>query len=94
MRLIWTEPALGDLRGAEAYIAWDNRTAADAQIGLILAAADGLVRFPEIGRPGRRTGTRELVVTRTPFILAYQRRGEAIAILRVLHGRQRWPETL
>ena len=45
MRLIWTEPALGDLRGAEAYIAWDNRTAADAQIGLILAAADGLVRF-------------------------------------------------
>jgi toxin ParE1/3/4 len=30
------------------------------------------------------------VIGRTPYIVAYRSRGDAIEILRVLHGRQRW----
>ncbi len=92
MRLAWAEPALRDLAAARLYIARDNPAAATRQVERILTAAAGLVRFPESGRPGRRAGTRELVVGRTPYLLPYRISGDVIEILRVLHGRQRWPE--
>jgi toxin ParE1/3/4 len=38
--------------------------------------------------------TRELVIARTPFVVAYRLRNETIEILRVLHGAQRWPDRL
>ncbi len=91
MRLVWAEPALRDLTSARRYIALDNAPAAEHQVQRILAAIAGLVRFPEIGRPGRRARTRELVVSRTPYIVAYRLQGDTIIILRVLHGRRRWP---
>jgi toxin ParE1/3/4 len=92
MRIEWTEPAIRDLAAARAYIAQDNPPAADRQIQRVLAAVAGLLRFPEIGRPGRRAGTREMVVNRTPYIVAYRVRDSAVEVLRILHGRQRWPD--
>jgi toxin ParE1/3/4 len=94
MRLVWTLAALRDLASARDYIARDNAAAAEDQIGRVLAATGRLVRFPEIGRPGRHRGTRELVTSRTPYIVAYRVRADAIEILRVLHARQRWPDRL
>ena len=75
-----------------AYIARERPAAAKRQVERILAAAVRLERFPESGRPGRRPGTRELVVSQTPYLLPYRLRGELIEVLRVLHGRQRWPD--
>jgi toxin ParE1/3/4 len=49
---------------------------------------------PHMGRPGRVPGTRELVVTRTPYIVPYRVRGDTLEILRVYHGARRWPDTL
>ena len=46
------------------------------------------------GRPGRVAGTRELVVTGTPYVAAYQVTRETVRILRVLHGAQQWPDDL
>jgi toxin ParE1/3/4 len=83
-----------DLASARAYIARDSLPAADRQFERVLAAVAGLLQFPEIGRPGRRTGTRELVVSRTPYIVAYRLRRDVIEILRVMHGWQRWPDAL
>lgn len=94
MRITWTAPALHDLAAARAYIACDNAPAAGRQVERVLAAVATLLRFPEIGRPGRRPGTRELVVSRTPYIVAYRVTAETIQVLRVLHARQRWPQTL
>jgi plasmid stabilization system protein ParE len=51
-----------------------------------------LIETPEIGRPGRIEGTRELVIQRTPYIAAYRIDGETVRILRVLHGAQEWPD--
>jgi toxin ParE1/3/4 len=93
MRIVWTAPAIADLRALRAYIGQDQPAAAQ-QVEHILAAVSGLVTFPESGRPGRRSGTRELVIGRTPYLVAYRARGDTIQILRVLHGRQRWPSTL
>jgi toxin ParE1/3/4 len=94
MRIVWTEPAFHDLTAARTYIARDNPPAADRQVERVLAALIGLLRFPELGRPGRRAATRELVINRTPYIAAYRVRGDAIEILRVMHNRQRWPDAL
>jgi len=47
---------------------------------------------PEMGRPGRVPGTRELLIPRTPFIVPYRLVGNTIQILRIFHGARRWPE--
>jgi len=52
------------------------------------------MKFPEMGRPGRVDGTRELVIQRTSYIAAYRITGTTVRILRVLHGAQMWPEEL
>ena len=84
---------MSDLASARAYIARDKPIAADNQVQRVLQAAEGLLRFPESGRPGRRIGTRELVVGKTPYVVPYRLRDDTIEILRVLHGRQRWPDS-
>ena len=94
MRVVWIAPALRDLAAARVYIASDNPPAADRQVARVLAAVGGLLRFPELGRAGRRPASRELVVPRTAYLVAYRVRADTIEILRVLHGRQRWPDNL
>lgn len=59
----------------------------------IFEAAGGLTTFPRQGRIGRRPETREMVVPKTPFLIAYRVREDRIEILRVMHGAQRWPES-
>src|SRR5580692_7196073 len=56
MRIVWTDLALRDLAFARAYVARDNPAAADKQVERVLGAVAALLRFPEIGRPGRRPG--------------------------------------
>jgi plasmid stabilization system protein ParE len=94
MRIVWTEPAKRDLAFARAWIAQDRPIAAAGQIQRIVKVVGRLSDFPNIGRPGRRGGARELVVPGGPFIVAYKIRGEEIEILRVFHGSRRWPDSL
>jgi len=92
MQVIWTESAGRDLVAIGAYIARDNPRAAERIIHMLGKAGDGLVEFPNRGRPGRHHATRELVVPGTPCIIVYTARGDTVGILRVLHGAQRWPD--
>jgi len=68
--------------------AQNSAAAAARQVNIIVEAAFGLAQFPQSGRAGRRVGTRELIVGRTPYLVPYRVRGDSIEILRVLHGRQ------
>ncbi|MFP5228311.1 MAG: type II toxin-antitoxin system RelE/ParE family toxin [Acidobacteriota bacterium] len=54
-------------------------------------APEILLRMPLAGRVGRKPGTRELVLTPLPWIVAYVVQDDSIDIVRVLHGAQRWP---
>jgi toxin ParE1/3/4 len=93
MRVIWTSPAsvqLGDIHG---YLSESSPDAAERQVAIVLHAVSGLADFPERGRPGRRRRTRELVVSGTPYIVAYRMRGTTIEILAVIHGARRWPRS-
>jgi toxin ParE1/3/4 len=91
MLIVWTAAALRDLAAVREYIAAENPAAAERQVQLILDSAARLANFPEIGRSGRVSGTRELVVSRTPYLVPYRLRRDTVQIARVLHARQRWP---
>ncbi len=76
------------------YIEADSPRAAAMVDDRIEAQVEGLLRTPEMGRMGRIAGTRELVVSRTPYIAAYRIESDTVRILRVLHGAQQWPDDL
>jgi toxin ParE1/3/4 len=86
----WTPTALHDLESLHAYISRDNPTAADAAVERILAGIEALSEHPEMGRSGRVTATRELVLP--PLAIAYRLRRSALEILAIIHGARRWPD--
>lgn len=88
-RVVWRNPGLTSLESHVALIASDNPSAARSQRNRIVARVTQLAGFPLSGRPGRVKGTRELVAT--PWVIVYRVRDEFVEILRVLHGRQKWP---
>ena len=75
-----------------AFIARDKPLAARKQMAAIMAAVAGLELFPDSGRSGRKAGTRELVIGKTPYLAIYRRHKDKVEILRLLHGRQSWPD--
>jgi toxin ParE1/3/4 len=87
----WSPLARANLTSINEYISEDSPAAADRQIEMILSAIDRLLSFPEMGRPGRCRRTHELVVSGTPYIVAYRLKSPAIQILAIMHGARRWP---
>jgi toxin ParE1/3/4 len=90
--LVWLRRAIADRDAQLDYIAEDNPGAAIEQGDRIAHQVALLAEHPEMGRAGRKQGTRELVISRTPFIIVYRVRSERIELLRLLHGAQQWPK--
>ena len=81
--------AIDDLEGIADYIAQDNPIAAQKVISHLKSTISVLINYPEMGRPGRVHGTRELIVSNTPFVLPYRVVKTEIQILRILHGARK-----
>lgn len=81
------------LKDIHERIAAENPAAASRMVERIRAAVARLAASPAIGRPGRVGGTRELVIPRTPYIVPYRIKGEAVQIITILHSAQRWPDS-
>jgi len=94
MRIEWSVFAQADRDAIFDYIEADSPQAAITVDDRIRVQVEGLLRFPESGRPGRVEGTRELVIDRTPYIAAYRVASDTVRILRVLHGAQQWPDDI
>jgi toxin ParE1/3/4 len=94
MRLEWSIFAQADRDAIFDYIEADSPQAAITIDDRIREQAETLIQFPQSGRIGRVEGTRELVVDRTPYIVAYRTMRGTVRILRVLHGARRWPDVL
>ena len=90
-RIRWTQKAFQYLEATVLYVAADSPQAAEALAKKIHLSVGALSQHPQIGRPGRCKGTRELVISGTPYIIPYRIKGERIEILRVLHGAKKWP---
>jgi toxin ParE1/3/4 len=96
MNILWRQDAEDDLNAAFDYILERDVEAALRLYQTIRSAVERLADHPQLGRAGRVADTRELVVSGTSYLVAYliDVRLDAVIILRVLHGAQRWPDQL
>ena len=92
MNIVWSPRAVAHLADLRAYIAREHPAAADRVGVALLAAVERLAALPNLGRPGRVPGTRELVVPDTPYVLPYRLRRKQLETIAVFHGRQKWPK--
>jgi addiction module RelE/StbE family toxin len=91
VRVNWLQAARANLIAVSEYISQDNPDAAARTVAAIVRAVETLAHFPSLGRPGRISGTRELVVPGTPYIVPYRVRGSVVQLLRVFHAARKWP---
>ncbi len=91
MRVKWLQAARANLIAVSEYISQDNPDAAAKTVAAIVKAVETLENFPALGRPGRISGTREFVVSGTPYIVPYRIRGEVVQLIRVFHAARKWP---
>jgi len=92
VRISWDPKALAALEAAGMYLAEDNPAAASRLAQRIFEAVDSLILYPLLGRAGRVVGTRELVISRTPYIAVYRVRGQVVEVLAVQHTARVWPD--
>ncbi|MTJ10339.1 MULTISPECIES: type II toxin-antitoxin system RelE/ParE family toxin [unclassified Anabaena] len=91
MQVKWLRQALRNLEQAHNYVFQENPTSAQELIIKIQNAASQLQNYPFMGKSGRVEGTRELIISNSPYILIYRVKEESVEILRVLHTSKRYP---
>jgi toxin ParE1/3/4 len=94
LQIEWLSRAISDLDEAANYIGRDNPMVS-AKVKLKIARAVSLLeQQPGVGRVGRISGTRELVVADTPYIVPYRLKADIVEVLRVYHSSKKWPDRL
>ena len=82
----WLSLALQDMDGIAAYLEeHEDRETALRVVDAIWQVGQSLKVLPGRGRHGRVPGTRELVLPRLSYYLAYRVRDDEVQILRVIH---------
>lgn len=87
-KLRWSLAAAGDLEEIDRYLHLNHPAFALETIRRIYFSARSLRQFPEKGRTGRITGTRELVLAPLPYLIVYSVELERVDLLRIFHGAQ------
>ena len=93
MRIIWTPEAQQDRADVWDYIAADNLQAAARMDELFSDAVATLMTNGKLGRPGRITGTRELIPHEN-YYLVYEVVQETVWVLALVHTARQWPPVL
>jgi toxin ParE1/3/4 len=91
MELRWTAEAVSDLESIADYLRDHAPERAPGLIRRVYDAPATLLTFPNRGRPGKKEGTRELVLAPLPYIIVYKVYRDVIFVVRILHGAQQWP---
>jgi len=86
----WTRPALADFVEVQQYIANENPDAARRVAERVWQSVQHLVGNPHAGREGHVGGTREWLISDTPYLVVYRIRNGEVEILRLWHGRKNW----
>lgn len=90
LNLNWEADALLQYEVLIQFVRDRNQPAAEALARRIDESVERACHFPEVGRPGRIVGTRELIV-HPNYIVVYRITETAIDVLRLLHARQLYP---
>ena len=94
MNAVWSRRAIRHLVSLRNIIAKDSEQNVALVAGRILNSVDLLQTQPGMGRPGRVSGTRELVVPDTPYIIPYRVRRDRLELIAVFDGHRQWPRKL
>jgi len=94
MQVKWLARALTNLTDEADYIAKESPANAKAFFMHVLTSVEQLKEHPHLGRAGRVTGTRELIITHYPCIVPYRIKNGAEEILRVFHTARAWPKQI
>jgi toxin ParE1/3/4 len=90
LRLLWSTRAEANLEAILDYIGADNKDAAQRLKARIDALIVPTLTHPHIYRPGRVSGTRE-IVAHPNYIVVYKVAADHIEISAVLHTRRSYP---
>ncbi len=71
MRLRWTVPAADDLENIKNHLQQNYPDFAEPTVWTIYQRIRLLKTSPNSGRPGHRSGTRELALTPLPYVVVY-----------------------
>ncbi|WP_419779888.1 type II toxin-antitoxin system RelE/ParE family toxin [Maridesulfovibrio sp.] len=85
----WTKPAQRDLQAQLEYIKRENPDIVARIAVQIRKSTESLDAFPQLGRDGTVSGTRELVIPKLPYICVYRIKNNRVEIIRFLHERMR-----
>lgn len=88
MQLKWTDKALQQFEDAIDYIAEENPISAQYVAQRVADGIELLLNSPKIGHIGRISNTREWVVGKTPYIIAYAVESDELWILRLIPSKQ------
>lgn len=91
MELRWTEEAAPDLESIANYLFEHTPENAERIVRMLYETPSTILTFPYRGRPGKKNGTRELVITGSPYIVVYTVDKDLVHVARVLHGAREWP---
>jgi len=91
MKVIWSAASVRHLQEVTEYLQDASPGAPTIIRKRIQATVRRLGQMPYSGRVGRIDGTREAVVPRTPYIVAYRVSEQRVEILGVWHGARQWP---
>lgn len=90
MRIIWSQPALDDLRGMDAWLMREASPGIAPQtLTSIRYRAQFLENFPRGGRPIDQAH-RILRVYGTPYFIRYRITDAVVEVIRVHHERENW----
>ena len=91
-RVVWTRPALDDVREIREYIARDSSRYARAVVERLFAAVERLREYPLSGRvvPELEQATLREVVD-APYRIVYRVRADVLEIITVVHAARQFP---
>ena len=92
MQVVWLKSALNNLDEIAEYISQESSQAAQQVVDLIVEQVNQLTAQPALGRSGRVVGTRELVVSKTHYLVPYRIKNNQVEVLRVFHTSRRPPK--
>lgn len=90
MIVVWTPEAEQDRSDIWDYIAANNPGAAVHMDKLFSEAAAKLASHSNMGRPGKISGTRELIPHES-YRLVYEIDGNTVWVLTLVHTARQWP---
>ncbi|HEV2988156.1 MAG TPA: type II toxin-antitoxin system RelE/ParE family toxin [Candidatus Angelobacter sp.] len=92
MRVRWSPEAATDLEQINDYLNERDPRLAHSTVLEIYETIRNLKSLPYRGRIGAVEGTRELILTRLPFVIVYRiKYDETIEVLHIFHGAQDKP---